>query len=38
MKKIFLSLTVLICSIANAQELPKNYNDLIKNIEPQLIN
>lgn len=38
MKKIILSLTVLVCSIANAQELPKNYNDLIKNIEPQLIN
>lgn len=37
MKKSILTLAVFISLMANAQELPKNFNDLVKNIEPQLI-
>ncbi len=37
MKKILLAIAVFVGFAANAQELPKNFNDLVKNIEPQLI-
>ena len=37
MKKSILTLAVFISFMANAQELPKNFNELVKNIEPQLI-
>ena len=37
MKKILLAIAVFVGFAANAQELPKNFNDLVKNIETQLI-
>jgi len=37
MKKLIITIAIFISFMANAQELPKNFNELVKNIEPQLI-
>ena len=38
MKKYFFTFITLLCLQASAQEVPKNLNDLLKEVEPQLIN